>query len=120
MPKKALATKVATPKKVVAKKTAKKTSASSVGKKELVYADGARSFWLHDGQVLNSLLALRDALNQMEKTVFVHHVNSDKNDFADWVDRVLDDASCAADLRKAKTAKGAHTIVVRYLKVYQI
>jgi hypothetical protein len=116
MPKKVTVTKVATPKKVVAKKVVKK----STEKKDLVYADNKKSFWCHDGQVLNSLLALKDALSEMEKSVFLHHVTKDKNDFADWVEQVLHDADCASALRKAKTAKGASTVVIKSLKIYQI
>lgn len=119
MPKKVVATKVAAPKKVAVKKNEKKVTTSDT-KKELVYASDALSFWLHDGQVLNSLLALRDALAKMEKEIFSHHVTKDKNDFADWVDKVLGDTSCAVLLRKAKTTKGAHTAVVTSLKIYKI
>lgn len=114
MPKKVIATKKVATKKVAAKPKAK------VAPKALVYAPDKQSFWLQDGQVLNSLLALKAALEAMEKTVFAHHVNIEKNDFADWVDLVLGDGECALALRKAKTAKSAHTVVVKYLKLYQI
>lgn len=114
MPKKVIATKKVATKKVAAKPKAK------VAPKALVYAPDKQSFWLQDGQVLNSLLALKAALEAMEKTVFAHHVNTEKNDFADWVDLVLGDGECALALRKAKTAKSAHTVVVKYLKLYQI
>jgi len=122
MPKKVtiVAKKVA-PKKVAKKATVKKvttTKTKKVAKKPLVYADNASSFWLSDGQILNSLIALDDALRAMKKEVFLHHVQDNKHDFADWVDIVLCDAACAADLRKAKTPKTAHTVVTKHLKVY--
>ncbi len=119
--------KVATPKsavkKTVAKKVAsvtKKTQAKkSTSAQSLVYADNDHSFWVQDGQILNSLKALRDAFTIMDKATFSHHVTKDKNDFADWVESVLCDAACAVDLRKAKTTKTAVTVVTKHLTRYQ-
>jgi hypothetical protein len=113
---KKVATKAATKKAVTKKTTAKKVAQKRV----LVRADDARSFWVCDGQILNSLEALHAVLGKMEKSVFTHHVNKDKNDFAEWVDAVLMDSACAADLRKAKSASGAKTVVAKYLKLYLV
>lgn len=121
-PKKTAAKKSVTkaaPKKVAAKKTAPKKSAKQ-SKKELVYADNERSFWVSDGQVLNSLIALRDALDAMEKEVYGYHAGPVQNDFAIWVEQVLCDADCAKDLGKAKTQKSAKTAVVKHLKFYAV
>lgn len=117
--KKAPAKKVA---KKAAKKVVKKAPAAKkrAGKKELVYASNNQSFWVTNGQILNSLLALRDALGEMDKEVYHYHANGWQNDFAQWVDTVLCDTACAADLRKAKTAKSAKTVVVRHLKLYVV
>ena len=118
MPKKVTATVI----KVVAKKVVKKAPAAKKAstKKTLVYANNKQSFWVNDGRILNSLLALETAMSEMEKAVFAHHVNKEKHDFADWVDSVLADAACASDLRKAKTPTSAHTVVKKHLKSYQI
>lgn len=106
----------------VAKKTTKKTAAKKATKKSvkksLVYAPDQQSFWVSDGQILNSLLALRDALAEMEKEVYKYHADGWQNDFAQWVEVVLNDTKCATDLRKAKTPKSARTVVVRHLKFY--
>lgn len=123
--KRAASKKVATKKKsptpkTTSKKTTSKKATSAGNQKALVYADDTKSFWVTDGQVLNSLLALRDALTQMEKDVYRYHAAGKKNDFADWVERVLVDKACAADLKKAKTPNAAKTIVVRHLKLYQL
>lgn len=91
-----------------------------VAKKELVYADNKKSFWVTDGQVLNSLVSLRDALERMEKEVYSYHVGEAHNDFANWVKEVLGDTTCAADLEKAKSPKSARTVVVKHLKVYEV
>ncbi len=112
------APKKAATKKVVAKKPAvapkKKT-----GKKPLMIANNQQSFWVNNGQILNSLLALELALSEMSKETFSYHVAKDRNDFAQWVEYILLDTSCAADLRKSKTQAATKTVVKKYLKNYQ-
>jgi hypothetical protein len=117
MPKK-VALKKVTAKKVISKKTVIKKKEKEA--RPLVYADNARSFWLFDGQVLNSLVALKEALSSMQKDVFSHHVTKEKNDFADWVELVLADVETASLLRKAKTAKTAHASLMKRLKEYDV
>jgi hypothetical protein len=116
--------KKATPKKTAAKHAVKKSAKSAPKKtsasKPLVYADDERSFWVSNGEILNSLLALRDALSVMDTAAYTVHVTSDKNDFATWVDEVLCDGDCASALRSAKTPKSARTVVVRHLKYYEV
>ncbi len=106
-------------KKTVAKNAVKKT-AGKKNKKQLVYADNKKSFWVTNGQILDSLIALRDALDEMEKEVYSYHAGKAHNDFANWVELVLDDAACAADLHKAKTPRSAKTVVVKHLKYYTL
>jgi len=110
--------KKATPKKVVKKPAVKKLTQAKG--KELMYANNKNSFWVKNGEVLNSLIALRNSLEEMDKEIFVYHANKGKNDFADWVEKVLFDEACAEDLRQAKSAGGAKIIVERHLKFYQI
>lgn len=107
-------------KKAPAKKAAaaKKPTKKAISKKSLVYATDAESFWVVDGQILNSLVSLGEALSSMEKEVYAHHVTKEKNDFADWVEKVLADVECAMSLRSAKTPRTAKTIVVTHLKTY--
>lgn len=114
--------RVAAPKKAAAKKTAaKKSSAKKTPpKRPLVQAADHESFWTTDGQVLNDLIALHTALKAMDAAVYRYHVTRDRHDFADWVEAVLEDAACATALRRAKTPKSAHTVIIRHLKHYQI
>jgi hypothetical protein len=109
-------------KKAPVKKTAvaKKTVKKSVAKASLTYAGNSESFWLSDGQILNNLVALRDALATMNKTIYGHHVTKSKNDFAEWVEQVLGDVACAKSLRAAKTPAAAKTAVVKHLKNYNL
>lgn len=120
--KKVVPTKKPVAKKVAAKTIAKKvTKTSSVSKgKSLVYASNQKSFWVVNGQILNSLLALSDSLTTMDKKTYAHHVSKDRHDFAEWVESVLLDARCAADLRTAKTATTAKATVASYLKSYNL
>lgn len=102
------------------KKATKKTSRKKSTKKELVYSPDHMSFWVSDGQILNSLLALRDALDAMHADVYKYHTGGLSNDFAKWVEMVLRDQACAKDLRKAKTKRSAKTVVVKHLKHYTL
>ena len=101
------------------KVTAKKTVKVSAGKK-LIAASNYNSFWMNDGQILNTLVALRDALKKMDTAVYKYHTASSRHDFANWVEDVLKDSNCATALRKNKTPKAAHTTVVKSLKTYSI
>lgn len=105
-------------KKTVVKVAAKKPVSKAVP--SLVYANDSQSFWVSDGQILNSLVALEAALTSMDKEVFSHHVSKDKNDFAGWVDAVLKDGECAKSLKGVKTAKTAALAVKKCLKKYQV
>jgi hypothetical protein len=117
---KVAAKKVSSRKVVVKKAPAKKASAKVATRKTLVYADNANSFWVTDGQVLNSLVALEQALATMSADTFTHHVNKEKNDFSAWVDVVLNDRECAALLQKAKTKTSARTVVKNRLTHYVV
>ena len=125
MQKKVVATtKKTTVKKVVKKAAPKKTTVASSkkvsSKKTLRIANNQQSFWVNNGQILNSLLALETALASMGKDTYAYHVAKGRNDFAQWVEYVLIDVACANDLRKAKTQSAAKSVVVKHLKTYQL
>ena len=112
------ATAKATKKTSPAKAPAKAKASKSPAKKPLRYSDDVTSFWLTDGQILNSLLSLRDALEDMSDEVYSYHVGGGRNDFSSWVEAVLCDEACAKELAKAKTPRSAKTAVVKHLKLY--
>lgn len=99
-------------------KTTPKKITKVPAKKIPVEATNYNSFWMNDGQILNTLLALSGALKGMETAVYKYHTKNGRHDFANWVEDVLHDEACAIALRKAKTAKSAHTVVVKYLQEY--
>jgi hypothetical protein len=110
-----------TAKKKTTRKTAKRSTKTTrkTAKKALIFASDGESFWVKDGQILNNLVSLRDALERMDKQIYAYHVSND-NDFARWVDVVLCDSDCAKDLRRTKTPKSARTVVVKHLKYYSV
>lgn len=118
------ASKRTPPKKIISKKVkkvVKKTSKikNKLVKRDLVLASEGTAFWMKDGQILNSLLALNDALDEMEKEVYDYHSGGAQNDFAAWVSAVLCDGECADELEKVKTKGSAKKVVVKHLKLYK-
>lgn len=118
-----------TAKKTTVKKVAKKVTATkkpvakkaTEGKKvPLVCAPQAEQFWMSDGQILADLVALADSFAAMDELLFSFHANKERNDFADWVEAVLGDKTCANSLRKADSPKKAHGVVVRRLRSYHV
>lgn len=102
-------------KKVTKRKTPK---VSSDDDRVLVCAPSEHCFWTNDGRILQDLAQLRDVLADMDLDIYGHHVNKEKNDFADWVEDILQDRDCALELRKARKPKTARGVVVRYIKLY--
>lgn len=118
-----------TTKKVAAKAAPKvaKTTAKNVPKKvskktkpTLVSAPGEQCFWTTDGRVLSNLVDLKEALASMSNDVFAYHVSKERNDFADWIEHVLEDAELATAFRKSKKLNTAHDVVVTRLRIYSI
>ncbi len=120
------AAKTVAPKKVAVKKAASATGTKATTKKAttpmksagLICASDEHCFWTTDGNILKSLEDLVFAFGSMDETVFVYHADGMKNDFAEWVEHILQDAACAADLRKTKTPKKAHAVAKKHLKKY--
>lgn len=59
-------------------------------------------FWVNNGSILKNIEELANALPDMAEEVFRHHVNSDKNDFSNWVKDVIGDQKLANDLLSSK------------------
>ena len=107
----------ATKKETTRTKTASK---KPVDKCELVQASNEQCFWVTDGRVLGNLIELRDALESMSDDIYAYHVTKERNDFADWIEYVLQDSELAGSVRKSKKAKSAHGVVVTRLRIYSI
>ena len=69
----------------------------------LANAPDDKLFWTTDGRAIRNIKELFEALKQMSKEGFKHHVNKEKNDFAVWAKDVLKDRWVAREMRRSKT-----------------
>jgi 23S rRNA G2069 N7-methylase RlmK/C1962 C5-methylase RlmI len=73
-------------------------------------------FRLADGRVLKSVPELLEALKNMEEWVYNHHVNAEKNDFANWIADVYGDEELALGLKNSKKQRGVVKAIKSALK----
>jgi hypothetical protein len=109
-------------KKAATKKVAatKKPAAKKTNKRELVVTTQETAFWVNNGEVLYSLVDLRDSLQGMTARVYRYHADYEQHDFALWVEHVLGDAACAAALRAVSSVTAAEAVVIKHLKRYTL
>jgi len=103
-----------TPKKLVKKST----PIASRKKKAMPTAEGEKCFWVYEGPVVKDLRELRDALERVSEKQYLHHVNKMKNDFASWIEEILDDKETARAARKAKTLDAMIRVLEKSLPRY--
>lgn len=72
-------------------------------------------FRLFSGRSLASIRELYDALGSMSDDVWVHHVNRERNDFANWIEAVFQSGELAEQIRNASTPPALRNILSRYL-----
>ena len=60
-------------------------------------------FVLSDGSRLHNLQELLDSLKVMDEEIFSHHVNDQKNDFANWIRDVFLDKRLADQISASKS-----------------
>ncbi len=70
-------------------------------KRSWVDVNHDKQFFVNNGQVLKNINELPKAMKNMDAQTFAHHVNQDKNDFANWVEHCFGETCLAADLRKS-------------------
>jgi hypothetical protein len=58
-------------------------------------------FWCHDGSVFNDIRELAEGLAAMSDETFFYHSNYERQDFANWVRDVIEDAWLADELARA-------------------
>lgn len=121
------------PKKKIVQKTVKKSAAKRPAAKKvsprktvkkvqnfkaMVCAFDGECFWSRDGKILENLSDLKLAFGSMDDEIFLHHTEGGKNDFAEWVEHVLQDKDCAEDLRKTKKLAQAEKVISSHLRYY--
>lgn len=115
---KAVTKKTSAKKVAPAKKAVKKTSTQKGQFKAMVCAVDGECFWTRDGRILQNLQDLHLAFGSMDDEIFLHHANTEKNDFADWIEHVLEDLDVAVALRTVKERTEAEKMLETYLKSY--
>jgi hypothetical protein len=103
VPKKKVASKAA-PKKVVTKK-------STCGACKAACLP-EQAFWVNNGPVVDSLMGLKQALNDMTDEQYAYHTARAGNDFASWVRDCLGDTVTAVRIAKTKTRDGAMRAII--------
>ncbi len=108
--------KKATPKKKKKRKTSGKKKKKTKSKSSLkASANTDEHFVLLDGRTLQNIMDLAIALENMEDHVFGHHVNSNRNDFANWIRHVMRDGELAEHMSNAKHKNHASWIIYRHV-----
>ena len=74
-------------------------------------------FYAHNGMVIKNLGELQAALEKMDEGTFNYHMNSNKNDFVNWIRDCIKDLAAAALLEKAKTRAEAVNAIKHRLKI---
>jgi hypothetical protein len=59
-----------------------------------------QSFWFNNGAVAKNIYELVNIIESCDKSVFEYHVNSEKNDFYNWVLNILGDEILAKRVKK--------------------
>ena len=71
-------------------------------------------FWCYGGTTFRDLKEMAEGLVTMSDDVFAYHVNSEKNDFYNWVRDVIEDIELAnALLRAAGRLQAAECVAKR-------
>jgi hypothetical protein len=79
-----------------------------------------KRFYCQDGIYLSNLQELSDYLKKVKIEVYKNHVNTQKNDFANWIYDIIGDTELAEDIRKSKNRKELREVLrnrIDYLKI---
>ncbi len=87
------------------------------GIKKGIITDATSYFYANNGMVIKNLTELQTALEKMDDQAFNYHVNSMKNDFANWVKNTIKDQVASALLEKSRTRSQAVNAVKHRLKI---
>lgn len=75
-----------------------------------------QTFWLKDGKTIKNLPELARELRRINAEIFTHHVNNEKNDFANWTENCVKDSQLATLLRTTKNQQRMTAIVERKIQ----
>ncbi|MBD3204483.1 hypothetical protein GF327_09405 [Candidatus Woesearchaeota archaeon] len=99
-------------KKIKAKKKSSKKKNSS---KKLKNAKPDNYFILVTGALLKNLKELAHSFDTMNKWVFDHHVNEQRNDFSTWIRDILKEEDLAEEIRYIRDMKEMQVLIYKYI-----
>jgi len=76
-------------------------------------------FFFAHGRKAKDIEGLKKVLEKIDDIEFNHHVNDQRNDFANWVEGVFQEQELASKLRKAYNKEDMHDVVDEFLKAKQ-
>lgn len=97
-------------------KTKIKTRAKTKNK-SMKTVEGDLCFFVNDGRVIQNIGQLTDVFSEISDETYSYHVNSDKNDFANWIGDVFGHKKLAGELKRVKTKETALRKVDSHLKL---
>jgi len=68
-------------------------------------------FYASNGAVLKDLTELVSYLRTVDEGSFSHHVTAEKNDFANWIQGVLQNKTLAKKISKLRTSQGLLAVI---------
>jgi len=74
------------------------------------------NFWCNNGSVFKNLKELNNELKKMDDNTHDHHVNTERNDFSNWIKDIVQDEKLANELTKKKNRKSTHKTVNNRIK----
>ena len=74
-----------------------------------------KAFVLKDGRQVRTIYELIDELETMPQSMFKFFVNGAKNDFASWVNDVLDEPALATQLRRLQSKNDHQKAILKHL-----
>ncbi|MBW2990623.1 hypothetical protein KY348_02870 [Candidatus Woesearchaeota archaeon] len=75
-----------------------------------------KCFHFADGRKASSIKELKEILNQMSEAEFRHHVNNERNDFANWVEGVFEERKLAQNMREVSEREGLIIILNEFFR----
>lgn len=73
-------------------------------------------FYFSSGRKASNILELKEALEGISEAEFRHHVGSERNDFANWVENVFEEKKLARSMREVSEKDGLIIILEDFLK----
>lgn len=73
-------------------------------------------FYFRNGRRASNIQELKDVLESMDEFEFKHHVNNERNDFANWVEGVFEKKKLAKNLREVSERDGMVIMLEDFLK----